>query len=313
MNKHWLKFFSFIVVALMAPSLVAAKPFNDAIIAVVNSEVITLKDLKDYMSGLYRQLKVENKDPKEIQETMAAYEEKGVNQLIEDKLILAAADEKGLEIRPDAVEKQLKSIKDRYPSEDQFLDSLNAQGVTVTDLKNKIIHQMKAKYMVNMEVRDKIFVNPEDVTRYYNEHSDEFERKAKYNLDSIYISFDKGKDEAIKRIGEARGKLVAGEDFQKVAQEYSQAPSVGTLEQGQMVPAIDKEVFSLKLNDISQPVTVEGGVYVFKVTGVSLGGKESLEQVKDRIYVKLYEQQMQEKFKAWIDKLRKKVYVEIRG
>ncbi len=313
MNKYWLKVFSFIALALMIPSLALAKPLNDAIIAIVNSEVITLKDLKDYISGLYRQLKVENKDPKEIQEIMASYEEKGINQLVEDKLILAAADEKGLKIRPDAIEKQLQGTKDRYPSEDQFLDALNAQGMTVTDLKNKIIHQMKVKYMVDMEVRDKIFVNPEDVTRYYNEHNHEFERKTKYNLDSIYISFDKGKDEAIKRMGEARQKLVAGEDFQKIAQEYSEAPSVGALEEGQMVPAVEKQVFGLKVGDISQPVAVEGGVYVFKATGILAGGQASLGQVKDHIYSKLYEQQLQEKFRAWIDKLRKKAYVEIRS
>ncbi|MBI3601540.1 MAG: peptidyl-prolyl cis-trans isomerase [Candidatus Omnitrophica bacterium] len=313
MNTHWFRVFSCIVLALMIPSLAAAKPLHDAIIAIVNDDVITLKDLKDYMSGVYRQLKVENKDPKEIQETMASYEEKGVDQLVEDKLILAAADEKGLEIRPEAIEKQLKDIKDRYPSEDQFLEALNTQGMTVTDLKNKLIRQMKAKYMVDIEVKNKIFVNPQDVTRYYNDHSHEFEHKTKYNLDSIYISFDQDKDQAIKRIGEARQKLAAGEDFQKMAQEYSEAPSVGTLEEGQMVPAVEKEVFGLKIGDISQPVAVEGGVYVFKVTGILAGGVQSLQEARDSVYNKLYNQQFQEKFKAWIDKLHEKAYVEIRS
>ncbi|MBI3314576.1 MAG: hypothetical protein HYZ86_01360 [Candidatus Omnitrophica bacterium] len=37
-----------------------AAPLNDTIIAIVNSEAITLKDLRDYIGGIYRQLKVEN-------------------------------------------------------------------------------------------------------------------------------------------------------------------------------------------------------------------------------------------------------------
>src|SRR5262249_24041274 len=148
-----------------------------AIVAIVNNDVITVKDLKDYISGIYRQLKVEHHSQEEIQEIMANYEEKGINQLVEDKLILAAAQDKGLDIRPEIVDKRIKEIKSKYAAEDEFLAALGAQGITVTDLKNKLINQMKARYIVDIEVRDKVFVNPQDVTNYYNQHKDEFTRK----------------------------------------------------------------------------------------------------------------------------------------
>lgn len=294
-------------------SLAYARPINDAIIAIVNNEAITLKDLKDYLSGIYRQLKVEHKTQQEIEQIIAAYEEKGVNQLIDDRLILEAAKKKGIEIRPDAVEKRLKEIKSRYPSEEVFFAEISAQGITVTDIKNKITDQFKSKYEVDLEIKDKVFINPEDVTRYYNEHSNEFASKTKYNLDSIYISFAKGKDAAMRKVYEARQKLVNGEDFEKISKDYSEAASVGSLEQGQMVPAIEKEVFSLKEGEISQPVVVESGAYVFKVNTIVLGVKQGLGEVKDVIYEKLLNDQFQEKFKVWIEKLRKKAYVEIRN
>ncbi len=290
-----------------------AAPLNDTIIAIVNSEAITLKDLRDYIGGIYRQLKVENKSAQEINEIMATYEQKGVNQLIEDRLILAAANEKGLEIRPEAVDKRLKEIKDRYSNEDVFIEALTTQGMTVTDLKNKLINQMKARYIVDIEVKQKIFVNPQDVTRYYEAHQDDFTRKTRYDLQSIYISFDKGKDEARKQAMEARSRLVAGEDFEKLRQEYSELPSVGVIEEGQMVPAVEKVVFGLKLDEVSGPVEVEAGIYVFKVTGISPGHKASLVEAKNDIYNRLYDEVFQKKFKEWIDKLRKKSYVEVRG
>jgi len=289
-----------------------AVPVNDTIIAIVNSEAITLKDLRDYIGGIYRQLKVENKSAQEINEIMVPYEQKGVNQLIEDRLILAAANEKGLEIRPEAVGKRLKEIKDHYSSEDAFVATLSAQGMTITDLKNKIINQMKAHYIVDIEVKEKIFVNPQDVTHYYEAHPDDFTRKTKYNLQSIYISFDKGRDEARKQAMEARSRLAGGEDFEKLRQEYSELPSVGTIEEGQMVSGVEKVVFSLKLDEVSQPVEVEAGVYVFKVTGISPGHKASLVEAKNDIYNRLYDEMFQKKFKEWIDKLRQKAYVEVR-
>ena len=300
-----------LAVTLCGPAL--AKPVNDAIIAIVNNDVITLKDLKDYITGIYRQLKVENMPSTEIEEIMATYEDKGVNQLVEDKLILAAANEKGLEIRPEIVHKRLKEIRSKYPSEDAFLASLNAQGLSITDLKNKLINQMKARYIVDVEVKQKIFVNPQDVTRYYNGHRSEFTRNTKYSLQSVYVSFDHGKEEARNRAAEARAKLAAGEDFEKIGKEYSQAPSVGSMEQGQMIPAIEKEVFNLKVDEVSNVVEVENGVYVFRVTGILPGRVETLQESKDKIYNKLYDQEFQKQFKAWIDKLSKKNYVETRN
>ncbi len=309
-NLKQLVFSIFLLVAFAAP--VQARPVNDSIVAIVNNDVITLKDLKDYIGGIYRQLKVEHKSAEEIQEIMSSYEEKGINQLIEDRLILAAADEKGLEIRPEVLDKRLKEIKLRYSSEDEYIAALSAQGMTISDLKKKMINQMKARYIVDLEVKDKIFVNPQEVTKYYNEHVNDFTRKTRYSLQSIYVSFDKGKQEARDRASEARAKLAAGEDFEKIEKEYSQLPSVGTIEQGQMVPAIEKVVFDLKVGDVSDLVEVDGGIYVFKVVGILPGRVETLIESKDKIYAKLYDELFQKKFQEWIIKLRKKNYVEIR-
>ena len=286
---------------------------TDAIIAIVNDDVITLKDLRQYIASIASQLRVENKSPEEIQQIMGEYEQKGLDKLIEDKLILAAANDKGIEVRDDIVDKRIKEIKDRYPSEDEFLKALNAEGMTVSDLQQKLTDQLKVKYEVDMEVRDKIFVNPQDVTDYYNKHMSEFNRKPMVNLQSIFVSFDKySKQEARSRADEARSRLMAGEDFDKIFQKYSDGSSVGEVEQGQMVDTVENVVFNLKLDEVSDPVEVENGIYVFKAIGISPGKQQTLAEVKDQIYNKLLDDQFQTKFKEWVDKLREKAYVEIK-
>ena len=57
MVRSWLKV-SLVGFLMAVPSLAMAEPVNDAIIAIVNNDVITLKDLKDYLAGIYRQLKI---------------------------------------------------------------------------------------------------------------------------------------------------------------------------------------------------------------------------------------------------------------
>jgi len=314
MNRN-LRNISLLVIALLflIPLAHAKDLPTDGIIAIVNDDVITLKDLRQYISSIASQLRVENKSPEEIQQVMGDYEQKGLDKLIEDKLILAAANDKGIEVRGDIVDKRMKEIKGGYTNEDDFLNALNAQGMTVSDLQRKLTDQLKVKYEVDMEVRDKIFVNPQDVTDYYNKHRVEFNRKPMVNLQSIFVSFDKhGKQEARSRADEARSRMLAGEDFDKIFQKYSDSSSVGEVQQGQMVDSIENVVFNLKLEEVSDPVEVENGIYVFKAVGISPGKQQALAEVKDQIYSKLLDDQFQTKFKAWVDKLRGKAYVEIK-
>jgi len=296
-----------------SPLVFAESPPSDAIIAIVNDDVITLKDLKEYIASIAGQLKIENKSPEEIQQIMSAYEQKGLDKLIEDKLILAAANDKGIEVRDDIVTKRLEEIKARYASEDEFINALNTQGMTISDLEKKLTDQLKVKYEVDMEVRDKIFINPQDVTDYYNNHLTEFDRKPMVNLQSIFVSFNKySKQEARTRADEARSRMLAGEDFDKISKEYSDSSSIGEVEQGSMVDAVENVVFNLKLEEVSDPVEVENGIYVFKAIGISPGKQQSLVEVKDQIYGKLLDDKFQANFKDWVVKLRQKAYVEIK-
>ena len=308
--------FKSILVVLMfvlACPLYAKDMPSDAIIAIVNDNVITWKDLRQYVASIASQLRVENKSPEEIQQIMGEYEQKGLDKLIEDKLVLAAANDKGIEVRDDIVDKRISEIKSRYPGEDDFIKALNTEGMTVSDLRQKLLDQLKVKYEIDMEVRDKIFVNPQDVTAYYNNHLNDFNRKPSVNLQSVFVAFDKySKQEARSRADEARSRLLAGEDFDKVSQKYSNASSVGEIEKGQMVDNVENVVFNLKLGEVSDPVEVENGIYVFKVIGISPAKQQALAEVKDQIYGKLLDDQFQTKFKQWVDKLRQKAYVEIK-
>ncbi len=316
MNSKLNRVFLSMAVAALAcfafVGVVRAAEDSEKIIAIVNDEVITLKDLKAYVAGMYGQLRVENTDPFEMDDIMRQYQDKGINQLIEDKLILAAAKDKDIEVKAQAVDKRIEEIKAQYPSEDVFQSMLENSGMTITDIRNKIGDQMKAKFMVDREVRSKIFVNPQEVTDYYNQHKNDFVNKAYVNLDSVFISFDKGLGEAKKRAEEARKQLVEGKSFAEVFKDYSDLPSVGTIEEGQLKSEIEDKVFAMKEGEISQPFEVENGIYIFRFNRKSDREVESLKNAKEVIYNKIFDEKFKKRFEDWIAKLRQKVYVEIR-
>ena len=305
-----LKFGVFFIFLFMATS--TAFGLEDAIVAVVNNDVITLKDLKEYIEMIKGELRIEGRDPVEIAEIMEQYEKKGINQLIEDRLILDAATAKGIEINKDAVERRFGEIRARYPSEEVFITALQKEGLSITDLRKRVTDKLKVKYTVDLEVRDKVIVNPQEVTRFYKEHLDDLKESAKVQLESVFVSFLKGKEVARQRASGARQKLIEGKDFTEVSREYSELPSVGVVEEGQLLSTVEAEVFALKENEISSLIEVENGIYVFKLIKKSSGSIPELKSVKDRIYNKIFEDKFKAKFKTWLDKLKKEAYVEIK-
>ena len=101
-------------------------------------------------------------------------------------------------------------------------------------------------------------------------------------------------------------------DFQQLVKQYSDAPSVGTIERGQLLPEIEKAVFSLGMEEVSAPLKIDAGIFIFKVVGRSHAQIDGLSDVKDKIYDMLFEEKFEKKLTAWLDELKEKAYIEIK-
>ena len=130
--------------------------------------------------------------------------------------------------------------------------------------------------------------------------------------DSIFISFDKGRDEAKKEAQDVYAQLKEGKDFGELAKAHSNLPSVGTIEEGQLKPEVEEKVFHMKEGEISEPMDMDNGVYIFKFNRKSPRETKNLKDAKEEIYAKLFEDKFKKRFGEWISKLREKAYVEIR-
>ncbi len=286
---------------------------DDGIIAVVDNDVITAKDFQDYMRGLFSQLKIEGRTDSEIQEVLGEYQSKGVEQLIEDRLILAEANRQGMKIRPQVVDERLEEIKKRYGSFQGFISEISKEGITVSDIRKKIEDQFKARYIVTKDVRDKIYVNPQEVTDYYTAHRADFQKDARLYIQSIFVKADSLQDDAArKKIEEALKKATSGEDFKAVAGAYSELPDIGEIMASSLNQTFKAKTDAMNVGEISEILEMPEGFYILKLTGKTAAVDPLLQDVKEEIYQKLFELKFKENFRAWIEKLRKKSYVEIK-
>ena len=308
---------SFLSVLFIAGCLAAGAPkvlaVDDAILAVVNDEVITAKDLREYMQGIYAQLRVEGRTPEEVNEVMAEYEKKGVDQLIEDRLILSSADKVGVIIRPQAINDKLDDIRKKYPSQDEFFKVIRKEGVTVTDIRKKIENQIKGQAVVGSEVRAKIYIHPQEVTEYFNAHAESYKMKDRVYLDTIFVQSGYGKDASRKKAEEALAAVRGGKAFPAAVAAYSELPSVGEMTNDQLRPEFKAQIDRMAIGDVSDIIEVPNGYYIVKLQGRAEAATATLKDVKDQIYQKLFEEKFRERFRTWIDELRKKAYVEIKS
>ncbi len=303
-----------IIIATLTLLLTTTSCFalEDAIIAIVNDEIITLKDLKDYVHSTYVSLVAEGVGDEEIKSIMIELEINGVNKLIEDKLILSKANTIGLEVRDASIDERVEKIKKKYPSENAFIEALVKNGATISDLKNKVKNQMKIQFVIDHEVRSKVFVNPKEVTNYYKKNNKQFMEQEQMKLESIFIAFEENKIKAMKKANQALEAIKSGTEFTEVAQEFSDAPSIGLVQRGQLQEKIENTIFKLNIGEISPLVETDLGVYIFKCQDYIPAQISALEDIKESVQTFLFREKFKEKFTAWLAKLKKEAYIEIK-
>lgn len=285
---------------------------EDAIIAIVNEDPITFKDLQDYLNAALMRLKIENRPPHEIKKVMEDLEISGLQKLIQDRLLLDEAKIKEIEIPDSSIYERIDKFKAQYPSEEKFIESLLSEGYTTSDLMDKIRDQLLIQNVVDKEIRSQITVNPQEVTDYYEKNRHQFKQKERINLDSIFISSSPSRKEAKEKIDEVYSLLEEGRDFREIAEKYSQTPSIGIIAKGQMRTDIEDIIFNLNLQEKSPIIEVENGYYIFKLLGRMPSKIQPLEEVKDTIKEIIGKEKFQNKFSIWINDLKKKAYIEIK-
>ena len=305
---------------LLFPACLKAE-IVDGIVAVVNNEVVTQVELNAILLPIYTQYKSTYSD----EELLMKIDEAKKNilyKLIEDKLILQEAHKIGMPATDEEVAERLEQIKSRFSSSEEFKSALASQGLTVVDLKEKYREQIMIKKMVNREVRSRVSVTPIEIALFYEKNKDDFNLPAQVKVMTIMIRKSEADPESntdsLKKIKMIELKMAEGEDFTKLAREYSQDPSavdggdMGYIGKGQMMKKIDEVIFSLQPGEISETIETAVGYHVFKIVEVKEAGAESFDEARMQIENYLFQEKAKERFDEWMTNLKENAYISVK-
>ena len=296
-----IRLFIFLSIFLPIPNLYAV----DRIIAVVNQDTITQSEADVYLSIISLQLSRQYKG-KELDERMKEEKEQLISKMVEDKIILQEAKRKGYQARLERVKERIGEMKAAFASETDFENSLKQKGLTVKDMEDKVADQMIMREVVEREVRDKIVVSPDEVTKFYEKNKSElFNLAETRTVETLYSE----NEVMLANLSEAVKK---GMDFQEAAKLYKSAYARDTISREQIRPELQESFSGLEALEISDPVKAGNGYYIFKIIEILPPKVQSLSEVHDRIYSYLSEEKFAVAMLEWIEGLKEKSYIQIK-
>jgi len=225
-----------------------------------------------------------------------------LDSLIEQKVISKEAAKQNIKVTDKEINAELENLKSQYGGEDALNQALASSGVKLSELKKDLKTNIEAKKMVESTIN----IKDSEMKSYFNQNKDSLATEAQVKASHILVA-----DE--KTAKEVKAKLDKGEDFAKLAKEYStdtasksNGGDLGYFKKGDMVEAFANQAFSMKVNEVSDPVKTEYGYHIIKVTGKKEAQKATYENSKAKIKQTLLDQKYQTEYPTWLQKLKKK-------
>ncbi|HEY9508269.1 MAG TPA: peptidylprolyl isomerase [Verrucomicrobiae bacterium] len=305
------------------PVLNASDLFTNAIVAKAKGVSISRSQLDEAMVSIKTGAAARGQNIPPAQ--MPMIERSVLDRLIQVQVLNAKATEADKTAGKEATDKRIEELKKQAGSDETFAARLTSLGLTEAELKSKMSEEMIAENVLKREL--KVDVSDEDVKKFYDENPGKFEKPEMVKAAHVLIGtkdMTTGTDlsdeqkAAKKKIAEdVLKRAKAGEDFAKLAKEYSDDPGSKdkggeyTFPRGQMMPAFEAAAFSLNTNQISDIVETPYGYHIIKLYEKIPAKKIELSEVKEDIKEYLGNQQVQKQLPDFMAKLEKEADVQI--
>jgi parvulin-like peptidyl-prolyl isomerase len=276
-------------------------------VAVVDGTTITKASLDELIARAKTSYTAQKREfPKAGTAEYKSLQNQAVAYLVQREEYANEADELGIEITDEEIDKKLAEVKKQYFQNDQkkFEAGLKEQGYTVEALREDIHSQLVSEKIYEDITKD-VKVSDADLQKYYDENKSQYTVAESRAVRHILVKTKADAD----RI---RAQLVNGGDFAALAKANSIDPGSKdaggklTVSKGQTVAPFDKAAFSLDTNELSQPIKTQFGYHLIEpLAAVKPGSVTPFAQVKDQIKTQLESESKNTAVNKWVADVEK--------
>ncbi|MDP3013773.1 MAG: peptidyl-prolyl cis-trans isomerase [Candidatus Subteraquimicrobiales bacterium] len=271
------------------------------IAAVVNGESIYLSQLERRLERYGKEWKGENEKTRR---------KSILEDIINKKLILQEARRQGITVSQAEVDACLENVKKTFPSHKAFEQALDKMGVTEEEFGEEAEENLMVNKMID-RVSKNIKVTGEEIESYYQKNKEQYQKPEKVKLRWIVLSSQEQVQDVLVR-------LEGGADFSQLAGQYSidedtrdRGGELGERSKVELSPEIAEIAFKLNPREHSQVVRTQMGYVIVQVDERIPPRQKDLEEVESEIRSTLISRKKEEKFRAWLEGLKKEAEIKI--
>ena len=240
--------------------------------------------------------------------------------LVNLKLLSQEVKARGVTGDEQVVAEEIKKIRSRFQTEDEFTKALAAQQMTADRLKTEMQTQLGINKLMESEASGASPVTDTDVKDFYDKNPERFKKPEQVR--ASHILFKTEGDEAAKKKARASAESVlkqakSGKDFAALAKEHSsdgsaqQGGDLGFFVKEQMVAEFSNAAFAMQPGQISDIVESQFGYHIIKVTERKAPEPVALDQVSPQVKQFLTQQRQKERADTFMKQLRSKAKIEV--
>lgn len=307
--------------SLVAGAALAAEPqVVNGLLAIVDQEVITYKDLMQYIAPAVETLmRTYASQPEVLRRRLQEAQREGLDQLIERKLILHEFDRLGYNLPETIIDDRVKErLRERFGGDRAAMTkTLQSQGMNLESYRRQIREEFIVSALRAKHLGQDIIISPHRIEQYYAENLDKFKIKDQVRFRAIMLKTAplRTADAARRLGGEILAQLNAGTAFAELASVYSeddyraQGGFRGDKERHELRAELAEVLFALKPGQHSDVVEIGDTVWIVLVEDLKKDYIKTLPEVRDEIVATLQAEEQSRVAREWIERLKTKSFV----
>ena len=330
-----MKYISTLVLAL-ALSIPLRAQIIERVLVKVNGDIFTQTELEERQTAAIRarmgvDLKPETvSNSEELRKAVDEVTPQLLVEAIDELLLLQMGKEKGYHLSDEQFKAWLDNLrKEQNLGDDQkFQAALKQEGMTIDDLRKNVEKQFVVSNVQREEVGSKLSITEEEARQYYLTHREQFAEPATVTLREILIEVPTSsqggqstisvarQDEAESQAAALRARVLAGEDFAKVAAEASASSSkangglIGPINLAEVSVSVQDLIAKMKPGEITAPIRTSRGVQILKLETIKPASIQPFESVRDVVADKVHDVRQQIEVRRFLSRMRGQALIE---
>ncbi len=279
----------------VAASAVNAKVSRGIAEAAVNGKILTEREIHDFRA-------------------------RTLNTMVFVQLVLSQANAADTNRAQFETKSRIEGIIKNAPSEEEFWKAVNAAGYSREAFLAEKFEEALVVTILDREVKSKVKIPDADVRRYYEEEPNRWKKPEQVKAAQIFFATITPDThlplpaDAVaakrKKADETLARLKAGSDFAAIAREVSEDPASKerggeyVIQRKQMFEEFDKAAWSMKPGEISDVVSTQFGLHIFKMIEPVPARVIPYEEVEGQIREMLVQREMEVRIPEYGDRLK---------